>query len=73
MKQCSTPASDHPLGAVGVVAQAPCDVIANLNLHTGLAEVDIAAVMQFNAHHVLRQPRKAAAPYRIDVPIRGDS
>ncbi len=25
-------------------AQTPCDVIANLNLHSGLAEVDIAAV-----------------------------
>jgi hypothetical protein len=42
--------SDHPLVAVGVVAQTPCDVIANLNLHTGLAEVDSAAVMQFKAH-----------------------
>jgi hypothetical protein len=45
---------DHPLVAVGVVAQTPCDVIANLNLHTGLAEVDIAAVMQFKAPHVHR-------------------
>jgi hypothetical protein len=42
--------SDHPLIAVGVVAQTPCDVIANLNLHGKLAEVDIAAVMQFKAH-----------------------
>jgi hypothetical protein len=31
-------------------------VIANLNLHTGLAEVDIAAVMQFKAHHILHDP-----------------
>jgi hypothetical protein len=28
-------------------------VIAHLNLHTGLAEVEIAAVAQFKAHHVL--------------------
>src|SRR5262245_2945162 len=41
---------DHPLVAVGIVAQAPCDVITNLNLHAGLAEVDIAAVMQFKVH-----------------------
>ena len=40
---------DHPLAALGVVAQTPCDVAANLNLHSGLAEVDIAAVAQFNA------------------------
>jgi hypothetical protein len=63
--------SDHPLVAAGVVAQTPCDVIANLNLHTGLAEVDIAAVMQFKAHHVLPDPVKTA-PYRIDMPIRSE-
>jgi hypothetical protein len=34
--------SDHTLAAVGVVAQTPCDVAANLYLGTGLAEVDIA-------------------------------
>jgi hypothetical protein len=62
--------NDHPLVAAGVVAQTPCDVIANLNLHTGLAEVDIAAVMQFKAHHVLHDPAKP--PYRIDMPIRGE-
>jgi hypothetical protein len=50
--------SDHPLATVGVVAQTPCDVIANLNLHTGLAQVDIAAVMQFKAHHILYDPVK---------------
>jgi hypothetical protein len=33
-------------------------VIANLNLHTGLAEIDIAAVMQFKAHHVPHDPVK---------------
>jgi hypothetical protein len=54
------------------VAQTPCDVIANLNLHTGLAEVDIAAVMQFKAHHVLHDPGEAA-PSGMDMPIRGDS
>ena len=49
---------DHPLVAAGVVAQTPCDVIANLNLDSGLAEVDIAAVMQFKAHRVLHGPVK---------------
>ena len=50
--------SDHPLPTVGVVAQTPCDVAANLNLHSGLAEVDVAAEMQFKAHHVLHDPVK---------------
>ena len=50
--------SDHPLVAVGMVAQTPCDVIANLNLHTGLAEVDIASVIQFKAHQVPHDPVK---------------
>ena len=36
--------SDHPLAAGGVVAQPPCNVAANLYLHTGLAEFDIAVV-----------------------------
>lgn len=47
---------NHPLAALGVVAQTPCDVAANLNLHSGLAKVDIAAVAQFKAHHVLHDP-----------------
>src|SRR5262245_57681813 len=55
--------SDHPLVAVGMAAQTPCDVIANLNLHIGLAEVDIAAVMQFKAHHVLPGPLKPLPPH----------
>jgi hypothetical protein len=50
--------SDHPLAAVGVVAQTPCDVAANLNLHSGLAEVDVAVVAQLKAHHVLHDPVK---------------
>src|SRR2546429_692992 len=53
---------DHPLATVGVVAQTPCDVAANLNLHSRLAEIDIAAVAQFKAHHVLQNPVK---PLRI--------
>ena len=66
--------SDHPLAAVGVVAQTPCDVAANLYLHTGLAEVDIAVAVQSKAHHVLHDPisrsvertrRYAAAQRRI--------
>jgi hypothetical protein len=54
--------SDHPLPTVGVVAQTACDVAANLNLHGGLAEVDIAVVAQFKSHHVLHDPVK---PLRI--------
>ena len=50
--------SDHPLAAVGVVAQTPCDVAANLDLHTGLAGVDIAVAAQLKAHHVLHDPVK---------------
>jgi hypothetical protein len=45
--------SDYPLAAMGVVAQTPCDVVANLYLRCRLAEVDGAAVIQFKAHHVL--------------------
>jgi hypothetical protein len=48
--------SDYPLAAMGVVAQTACDVVANLNLHCGLAEVDVAAVAQFKVHHVLHDP-----------------
>jgi hypothetical protein len=33
-------------------------VIANLNLHTGLAEVDIAPVMQFKVHQIPHDPVK---------------
>jgi hypothetical protein len=33
-------------------------VVANLNLHRRLAEVEIAAVAQFKAHHVLHDPVK---------------
>ena len=63
MKQYSTPGkSDHPLGAVGVVAQTPCDVVANLCLHTRLAEVDIAVAAQLKTHHVLQRSHEAA-PY----------
>jgi len=50
---------DHPLAAVGVVAQAACDMAADLNLHTGLAEVDIAVAMQLKAHHVLHDSVKS--------------
>ena len=51
---------DHPLAAVGVVAQTPRDVAANFYLHPGLAEVDIAAIAQFKAHHVVHDPDEAA-------------
>jgi len=47
---------------VGIVAHTPRDVAANLNLHSGLAEVNIAAVAQLKTHHVLHDPVK---PLRI--------
>ena len=34
--------SNHPLAALGVVAQTPRDVAANIYLHTRLAQVDVA-------------------------------
>ena len=54
--------SDHPLAAVGVVAQTPRDVAANFYLHTRLAEVDVAVTAQLKAHRVLHNPVK---PLRI--------
>ena len=48
--------SDYPLAPVGVVAQTACDVVANLNLHRGLAEVEMAAVAKFKTHHILHVP-----------------
>src|SRR4051795_5042117 len=54
--------SDHSLAAVGVIAQTPCDVAANLCLHTRLAEVDVAVTAQLKAHRVLHNPMK---PLRI--------
>ena len=64
--------SDHPFAAVGVVAQTPCNVAANLCLHTVLAEVDIAMAAQLKAHHVLHD---SMAPYSEPegTPLRGDS
>src|SRR5262245_15649913 len=66
--------SDHPLAAMGVVAQTSCDVVANLNLHCRLAKVEVAVVMQVKAHRVLHDPVKPL-PYRRpeSTPIRGDS
>ena len=54
--------SDHPLAAVGVVAQTPRDVAANFYLHTRLAEVDVAVTAQLKAHRVLHDP---VEPLRI--------
>ena len=48
--------SDHPLAAVGVVAQTPRDVAANFYLHAWLAEVDVAVTAQLKAHRVLHDP-----------------
>jgi hypothetical protein len=66
--------SDHALAAVGVVAQTPCDVAANLYLHTGLAEIDIAVAAELKAHHVLHNPmrplRIADQKVRPSKPIR---
>jgi hypothetical protein len=53
--------SDHALAAVGVVAQTPCDVVANPCLHTGLAEVDVVVAVQLKG--ASRPPRShEAAP-----------
>ena len=64
---------DHPLAAVGEVAQTPCDVAANL-LHTGLAEIDIAVAAELKAHPVLHNPmrplRIADQKVRPSKPIR---
>src|SRR5262249_10252688 len=51
--------SDHSLAALGEVAQITCDVAANLNLHGGLGEVDIAAVGQCQGRSVPHNPRDA--------------
>jgi hypothetical protein len=50
--------SDYSLAAMGVVAETACDVVANLNLHFKLAEIDVAEVLQFKAHRVLHDPVK---------------
>jgi hypothetical protein len=42
-------------------------VVANFNLHCGLAEVDVAAVAQFKAHHVLHDPVKPLPVPRRNV------
>ena len=65
--------SDHPLAAGGVVPQPPCNVAANLYLHTGLAEFDIAVAAKLKAHHVLHDPDEAA-PHSgpEDTPLEGD-
>jgi hypothetical protein len=65
--------SDYPLAAMGVVAQTACDVVANLNLHCGLAEVDVAAVAQFKVHHVLTIREAAPCAATQGKPVRGDS
>jgi hypothetical protein len=53
---------DHPLATVGEVAQTLCDVAPDLNLHSRLAEIDIAVVAQLKARHILHDPVK---PLRI--------
>src|SRR5258707_1021627 len=54
--------SNHPLAALGIVAQTPRDVAADFYLHTRLAEVDVAVPAQLKAHPVLHNPMK---PLRI--------
>ena len=53
--------SDHPLAAVGVVAQTPRDVTTDFYLYTGWL-VDVAVTAQLKAHRVLHNPVK---PLRI--------
>jgi hypothetical protein len=47
---------DDPLTPIRVVAQTPCDMVAYLNLRSGLAEINVPTVVQFKAHDA---PRKA--------------
>ena len=55
MKQCLNPGeSNHPLAALGIVAQTPRDVAADFYLHTRLAEVDVAVAVELKVHHVLQ-------------------
>ena len=42
-------------------------LIGVLNLHCGLGEVDVAAVAQFKAHHVLHDPVKPLPVLRRNV------
>jgi hypothetical protein len=50
--------SDHPLAALGVVAQTPRDVAADFHLRTRLPEVDIPVAVELKVHHVLHDPMK---------------
>jgi hypothetical protein len=49
---------DHPLAALGVVAQTSRDVAADFYLHTRLADVDVAVAVELKVHHVLHDPMK---------------
>jgi len=51
--------SNHPLAALGVVAQTPRDVAADFYLHTRLAEVDVAVAVELKVHHVLHDSMNA--------------
>ena len=55
--------SNHPLAALGVVAQTPRDVAADFYLHTRLAEVDVAVAVRVEG--ASRPPRfHECAPVR---------
>src|SRR5262249_24933809 len=64
--------SDHAVAALREVAQTPENVAADLNLHSGLAKIDIAAILQFKAHHILHNPREARS-YRNRKVSRPDA
>ena len=51
--------SNHPLAALGVVAQTPRDVAADFYLHTRLADVDVAVAVELKVHHVLHDSMNA--------------
>ena len=61
---------DYPLTPIRVVAQTPCDMVAYLNLRSGLAEINVPTVVQFKAHDA---PRKTVHIGNDDTPVRGDS
>ena len=75
MKQCSTPPRvmiTPPSPSCGKSRRTPENVAADLNLHSGLAKIDIAAILQFKAHHVLHNPREARS-YRDQKVSRPDA
>jgi hypothetical protein len=64
---------DHPLAAVGVVAQTSRDVAADFYLHTRSADVDVVVAVESKVHHVLHDPMRFVFACTEGTPLRGDS